>query len=74
MVRIFIFADINTEQENMPPGTQSIKIILFEECGVHLAIPFCISRSSLVPSRRVGYFLEFSVNFRLFVGQILIWS
>ena len=37
-------------------------------------IPFCISRSSVVPSRRVGFFLEFSVNFRLFTGQILIWS
>ena len=41
---------------------------------MHLAIPFCTSRSSVVPSRRIGYFLEFSVNFRLFAGQILIWS
>ena len=41
---------------------------------MHLTIPLCISRSSVVPSRRVGYFLEFSVNFSLFVGQILIWS
>ena len=31
---------------------------------MHLAIPFCILRSSVVPSRRVGYFLEFSVYFR----------
>ena len=67
MVRIFIFDDVNTKHENMPPSTQSIKIILFYECGVHLAIPFCILQSSVVPSRRVGYFLEFSVNFRLIV-------
>ena len=54
----------------MPPSTRSITIILFEECGVHLAIPFCILRSSVVPSRRASYFLEFSVNFRLFGGQL----
>ena len=35
---------------------------------------FCISRSSVVPSSRVGYFLEFSVKFCLFAGQISIWS
>ena len=29
MVRIFIFVDVNTKQENMAPSTQSIKIILF---------------------------------------------
>ena len=29
MVRIFIFVDIYTKQENMQPSTQSIKIILF---------------------------------------------
>ena len=37
---------------------------------MNLAIPFCISRSSVLQSRRVGYFLKFSVNFRLFAGQI----
>ena len=41
---------------------------------MHLAIHFCISWSSVVPSRRICYFLEFSVNFSLFTGQILIWS
>ena len=56
----------------MPPSTRSIKIILFKECGVYLAIPFCISLSSVVPSGRLGYFLEFSVNFRLIASQILI--
>ena len=50
MVRIFIFVDIHTKQENMQPSTQSIKIVLFVESGVHLAIPCCISRSSLMPS------------------------
>ena len=50
----------------MPPSTRSIKIILFEECGVHLAIPFCISRSSVVPPRRVGYFLDFFCQFSSF--------
>ena len=29
MVCIFIFVDVNTKQENMPPSTQNIKIILF---------------------------------------------
>ena len=29
MVCIFIFVDVNTKQENMPPSTWSIKIILF---------------------------------------------
>ena len=28
-VRIFIFVDVNTKQENMPPSTRSLKIILF---------------------------------------------
>ena len=28
----------------------------------------------MVPFRKVSYFLELSLNFRLFAGQILIWS
>ena len=44
MVRIFIFADINIKQENMPPSTQSIKIIVlrmwraFGDPFLHFAI------------------------------------
>ena len=29
MFRIFIFVDVNTKQESMPPSTRGIKIILF---------------------------------------------
>ena len=29
VVCIFIFADVNTKQESMPPSTRSIKIIMF---------------------------------------------
>ena len=40
MICVFISVDVNTKQKNIPPSTRSIKIILFQECDVHLRSPF----------------------------------
>ena len=44
-----MLVDVNTKQKNIQPSTRSIKNILFQECGMHLAISLCIYR----PSREI---------------------